>query len=120
MKRYTMIALTNAKPGREAEMLAWYNDIHLGQVLDVPGVVSAQLSIAADIPAAGAPQWRYAGVYGIEGDDAASVFDEMMRRYVAQEMTPSDAMDSISYNGIFEDGPVLSRATASATKDAQL
>ena len=119
MKRYTMIALTNAKPGRDAEMVAWYNDVHLAQVLELPGVVSAQFSIVADIPSAGKPQWRYAGIYAIEGDDPAPVFDEMMRRYISQEMTPSDAMDDISYNGIFEDRPVLNaQAPMSVKKEA--
>lgn len=108
--RFTMIALTNAKPGGDAEFVEWYERIHLDQVLDVPGVVTAQLGQVADIAAAGTPQYRYAGIYTIEAEDPAPVFEEMMRRYASGEMTACPAMDAVSYNGIFAGGPVITRS----------
>lgn len=112
MTRFTMIALTNAKPGRDAEFLDWYDNIHLAQVLEIPGFVTAQRGTAAEIPGAGTPQWKYFGIYAIEADDPAPVFDEMMRRYISLEMAPCDAMADVTYNGIFFDGPVLLAANA--------
>lgn len=109
MPKFTMIALTNAKPGRDAEFVEWYDTVHLDEVLEIPGIVSAQRCGIADIPAAGEPQWRYVGVYTIEADDPAPVFDELMRRYGAGEMTACSAMEEISYNGIFADAPVRVR-----------
>ncbi|HMP56434.1 MAG TPA: hypothetical protein PKD92_07670 [Novosphingobium sp.] len=109
MGRFTMIALTNAKPGRDAEFVEWYDNVHLAQMLSVPGVMTAQRCKLADIPAAGTPRWGYAGIYTIEADDPAPVFEAMMRRYQAGEMTPCDAMVEVSYNGIFLDAPVLVR-----------
>ena len=107
MPKFTMITLTNAKPGREAEFVEWYDSIHLGEVLEIPGIVTAQRCTVANIPAAGSPAWRHAGFYTIEADDPAPVFEELMRRYVRGEMTPCDAMDDVSYNGIFLDAPVM-------------
>lgn len=109
MARFTMIALTNAKPGRDAEFVDWYDRIHLGEVLTIPGIISAQRCTAAPIAAAGEPSWRYVGFYTIEADDPAPVFGELMRRYLSGEMTACDAMDEVSYNGIFADAPVLMR-----------
>ena len=65
---------------------------------------------AADIAAAGTPQYRYAGIYTIEAEDPAPVFEEMMRRYASGEMTACPAMDAVSYNGIFAGGPVITRS----------
>jgi hypothetical protein len=107
MERFTMIALTNAKPGRDAEFLAWYRDIHLAEVLSVPGVITAQLGAVVDIPAAGKAAYGYTGLYTIEAENPATVFEEMMRRYVAGEMTACDAMDPASYNNVFACDPVI-------------
>jgi hypothetical protein len=109
MPRFTMMALTNAVPGGDAEFVDWYESVHLAEVLSVPGVVTAQLGEVADIAAAGAPQYRYVGIYTIEAEDPAPVFEEMMRRYVSGEMTACAAMDPVSYNGIFACRPVITK-----------
>lgn len=110
MPRYTMIALTNATPGGDAEFADWYEKVHLREMLSVPGVVTAQLGQVADIAAAGTPQYRYAGIYTIEAEDPAPVFEEMMRRYVAGEITPCATMDAVSYNGIFACAPIITKS----------
>lgn len=42
MKKYAWAILTNAEPGLEEEFNKWYNEVHAGDVLRVPGVLSIQ------------------------------------------------------------------------------
>ena len=42
MPRYNLIVLTNPVDGREDEYNDWYTNVHLDDVLKVPGVVAAQ------------------------------------------------------------------------------
>ena len=110
MKRYKMIVLTNAHEGRDADLREWFDKVHLREMLDIPGCVSAQRLDLAPIDSIPSPQWRHAALYTIEADDPAKFNAEMFRRYVEGEMTPCDALHQISYNGIFsDDGPVLVR-----------
>src|SRR4030088_3169351 len=106
MTTFTMIVLLNARQGRETELEAWFDAIHLREMLDLPGVVSAQRFTLAQVPAMSS-QWRMAALYAVETADPATVYDEMMRRYMAGEMTQSDALHEISYHGIFAPQPPL-------------
>ncbi|MET0545487.1 MAG: hypothetical protein ABWZ40_04170 [Caulobacterales bacterium] len=42
MPRYTMVVMTNPKPGQEEEFNHWYTNIHLKEVCEVPGIKSAR------------------------------------------------------------------------------
>ena len=42
MPRYNLIVLTNPVDGREDEYNDWYTNVHLDDVLKIPGVVGAQ------------------------------------------------------------------------------
>ena len=70
MPRYNLLALTNAVPGREAEFNDWYTNVHLADVLKLPGVQAAQRFCLSGIQhRAGAHPWEYMAVYEIETDD---------------------------------------------------
>lgn len=62
--------------GREAEFDEWYNNVHLPEILAVPGIVSAQrfdlfdAEITAQMPR---PTHRYLAVYEMEGDVDATM-----------------------------------------------
>lgn len=74
------LQLVYSKPieGREAEFDEWYNNVHLPEILAVPGVVSAQrfnlmdaeITRVAGIPV---PTHRYLAIYEMEGDVDATM-----------------------------------------------
>ena len=41
MARYQYVVMTNAVEGRDAEFNEWYTNIHLKEVLEVPGFTAA-------------------------------------------------------------------------------
>lgn len=70
MARYIMLAL-NGPAGSEADEATygqWYQDVHIPEMLAVPGVTSARryqtLHSSTD--------WRYVSVFEIETDDLAT------------------------------------------------
>lgn len=70
MPKYNLIALTNAKPGREAEFDDWYTNVHLADVLRLPGVAAAQRFRMSDTQYRPGPfEYAYMAVYEIEIDD---------------------------------------------------
>jgi hypothetical protein len=49
-----ILALTNAVPGREMEFNKWYDDVHVNDLVAVPGIGAAQryqVAAAKDLPA---------------------------------------------------------------------
>jgi hypothetical protein len=95
MPRYELVVLTQAKPGREAELRRWYDEHHLADLLKVPGVVSARCSDVelTKSNAAAPPQWSLLALYEIEADDPTTVLQEITRRRQAGEFVWSDALD---------------------------
>jgi hypothetical protein len=67
MARYILEVRTNCSdPGREAEYNDWYNNVHLPDVLETPGVVRATRYENTD-PAEG--EAKFVAIYEIETDD---------------------------------------------------
>ena len=99
MRRYTWVVLTNCTPGDDAAFNAWYDTIHIADLLRIPGIVSAtraetvdtQLSMAdgqvlmTDAVGIGA-KYRYLACYHIETDDVRGVLAEVARRAGTAEM----------------------------------
>lgn len=73
-----------SSPERDREYNTWYDDIHLPQLVALPGFVSARRFRPAD---ADAP---YVAIYEIEGDDLQAVLDNMIAN--AGQLTMSDAL----------------------------
>lgn len=69
--RYTFLAFTNPKDGREDEFNEWYDHQHVPDVLGVPGFVSAQRFACTDAQM-GSVEHRYMTLYEIETDDLNS------------------------------------------------
>jgi hypothetical protein len=65
---HLFVVFTNPWPGREAEFEAWYDE-HLADVTDVDGFVWGERLIADPDQRPGqATRWKYAALYGFEGD----------------------------------------------------
>jgi hypothetical protein len=90
MTTYQFVVMTSPVEGRESEYNLWYNEQHLGDVLKVPGVVSAQ---RFELCEGGTANQRYLALYEIETPSVETVMAEINRRAGTEEMPVSDAMD---------------------------
>ena len=78
MPRYNLIALTNPVPGREDEFNDWYTNVHLADVLNLPGVVAAQrFRMSPTQHRSGPFEHQYMAVYEIEIDDIRKTLDTL-------------------------------------------
>jgi hypothetical protein len=75
---HVFIVFTNPWPGREDDFERWY-DAHLSEVADVDGFQWGERLVAdADQRPGQATRWKYAALYGFEGD-----VDDIHRRLKA-------------------------------------
>jgi hypothetical protein len=107
MRKFTWIVQTNAVPGQEGEFNAWYDDVHLDDLLRIPGVTAARrsqlceavqmtttedgslkLTDAKGIDA----KYKYLAIYELEADDPAALLQEIKKRSNTPEMVISPAM----------------------------
>jgi len=97
------VVMSNPVAGKERAYNEWYDGQHLGDVLKVPGFVSAQrFSFVSKIN--DVPHWRYCALYTIESDDPASVVAELTRRVASGEIYVSDGIDPQVYAAVY--GPL--------------
>jgi hypothetical protein len=69
MPRYKMLVRSHPIAGREADYNRWYQDVHLSDVVDIPGFVAAQrFRVAEEVSGVDKPP--YLAVYEIEAVDA--------------------------------------------------
>lgn len=115
MKRFTWVVLTNCDPEHESEFNRWYDDVHLADLLRIPGVVSAkrarlsliQMTMAGTElqlcdPARIGAKYSYLACYSIETDDIGAVFNELKNRSNTPGMVLSEHMTE-AYTMLFED-----------------
>lgn len=76
-------------PEREDEYNAWYSGVHVTELLQVPGFVSARRF--RRVSEGGT---EYLAVYEVEADDLAAPLQELRRRSAAGETTRSDAIQT--------------------------
>lgn len=69
MTKHVLLALTSPRQGDEEAYNAWYNDVHIPEILTVPGILSARRFKTRIVNAPGGAQWQYAAVYEVETDD---------------------------------------------------
>ena len=89
-----LLVFTNPKTGRDDEYNEWYDQVHLKDLLDIPGVVGAQryrLRPTGPQGTAG-PAHRYLAIYELEGD-LDPVITEMNARASQGRMAISEALD---------------------------
>jgi hypothetical protein len=90
-KKYCYVVFSNPTSEREDEYNKWYNEVHLPDVLAVPGFVSARrFKIAQDdnkLPAS------YLALYEMETDDPETSLQDLASRAGTPTMMLSDALD---------------------------
>jgi hypothetical protein len=73
-----------SSPDREDEYNAWYDEIHLPQLLTLDGIVSARRLRPVD------GKGPYVAIYELEGDDLQAILDNMIAN--AGQLHMSDAL----------------------------
>lgn len=101
MERYSFVVLTNAVEGRDADFNAWYDDRHVPDILDLPGVVSAQRFVISDAERSAAP-YRYLAIYEVETADLAQTVATLKAREGTEAMPVSDALKPGLLAGFFK------------------
>lgn len=109
MQDYVFVVMTNAVEGREAEYNDWYSNVHVHDVVKVPGIVSARRFCLSDIQRRALPpdQARYLSLYDIRTDDLAHTMGVLGARAGTPEMPTSSALvrqSSVIYQAI---GPLV-------------
>mgnify|MGYP001183584620 CR=1 FL=1 len=100
-QRYKFVVLTNAVDGRDAEFNDWYTNVHLPDVLAIPGVVSAERFKLAHAQRIAEQPYGYLAIYEVETDDLKSVTAEIGKRAGTPAMVLSDAMAPEKLAAIF-------------------
>lgn len=68
-------------PGAEDEYHRWYHDVHIPELLSVPGFVGARrYRVRGDLTAGEVRKPRYLAVYDLDADDLAVPLREMRAR----------------------------------------
>lgn len=93
MARYISIVLSNPVPGREDEFNRWYLNVHIPDVLAIPGIVAAsRYRRIGDSDAAPFGRFRYMAVYELETDDLRGLFRELNARVGTARMPMHGAL----------------------------
>jgi hypothetical protein len=71
--RGILLVMSDATPGDDDAYNAWYDDIHLADVLSVPGLVAARRFVALPSVHGELPPARYLAIYEIDADDLDAV-----------------------------------------------
>ncbi|CAB4365717.1 MAG: hypothetical protein F2681_17250 [Actinobacteria bacterium] len=86
------LVFSNAVAGKEAEYNDWYDNVHMPDVLKVPGVCGAKRYEVAQLDPNTAPPHKYLAVYELDGEPA-DVMAGLLSRAGTPEMTMSDTLD---------------------------
>ncbi|SEQ43875.1 hypothetical protein SAMN04488038_106181 [Solimonas aquatica] len=93
MAQYRMVVLSAPVPGREAEYNHWYQQVHLPEVLRLPGFVAAQrLRLAHNLVEASAHP--YAAIYELETEDLPGLLQQLRDAAAGGGLQMSEAIDT--------------------------
>lgn len=98
--RFLQVVFSNPAQGKEAEFNEWYDTVHIPQLLEVPGMLSAKRFALRDsdlyrIPGGHAPEHGYMCIYELDGDINA-IMKEIRARVADGRVVMSDCLDMTS------------------------
>ena len=110
MANYKMVILSRPTEGMEEEYNEWYQNVHLGELVALDGIVSGRRYRRAKTLGE-RDSYPYLAIYEIETDDIDRVVADLTRTAEAGRLTMSPAMDTDSaYAVVYEEfGPVVSQ-----------
>ncbi|MDH6242712.1 DUF4286 family protein [Mycobacterium sp. OTB74] len=99
--RFIQIVFSNPLEGRDDEFNEWYDNVHVPDLLAIPGMVSAQRYEIKDaqiyhMEGGTAPVHRYAIIYEMEGDVDA-ILGKIQEGVMAGKITMADSLDMTSW-----------------------
>ncbi len=115
MARYSWFVFTNCTPGDDAEFNKWYDNVHIPDLLKVPGVIGCQRS-ELSVPQMGnadgtlfmcgteeiGAKYRYCACYSIESDDPRAVLEDILSRSGTEDMLMTETLAD-AYTILFQD-----------------
>ena len=109
MPSYKMVVTSRPTEGREDEYNAWYQNIHLRELVALPGFKSAQRFRHARSLVEGEAE-PYMSIYEIETDDIDAALDGLRSTAESGRITMSDSLDLAHVSAVVyeEFGPVVS------------
>lgn len=111
MAKYTFVVMTNAVEGQDEEFNAWYDEVHIPDVLQVPGFVAAQrFRLAAMNPAQNFGH-RYLSLYEVETDDLDKARQALSERAGTPAMLISPTLDRGAASAAYFE-PITDRVTS--------
>ncbi len=94
---HKMVAFSKAVDGQADALAHWYDTQHMRDLLDIPGMVSAERHRVQPLGApAGTPAWDFMLVYEIDAADPMTVIRTMGERRAAGRMPWTDVLESES------------------------
>jgi hypothetical protein len=93
--RYQLEISSRALPGREADYDTWYDNIHVKEVLALPGFLSCQRYTRS---AAGSPSdGECVSLYEVETDDPQALLQSLFAAAPSMQLTDSIDMQSARF-----------------------
>lgn len=113
--KFIQIVFSNPLDGRDDEFNRWYDDVHIPDLLAIPGMLSAQRFTLKDagiyhMEGGMVPEQRYAIIYEMEGDVDA-ILAKIQEGVAAGKITMADCLDMTSWRLSFWQ-PLGHKATA--------
>ncbi|MGB3501623.1 MAG: hypothetical protein WBA44_08375 [Mesorhizobium sp.] len=97
-----LVVFTNPVEGKDDEYNDWYDNQHLGDVLNVPGVRSAQRFGLGPVQRMPAPHpWKYMAIYEVETQRIDEVVATLNRLPGSADMPMTDALAKERVNWFF-------------------
>jgi hypothetical protein len=93
MEKYIIAVYSNPTDGNEDAYNQWYSDIHLAEVLQVPGFVAAQRFRVDDDQAPEPPKHKYLAIYEIEADEPMDVLHVLAQESAKGKIGSSHTLD---------------------------
>ncbi len=105
--KFIQIVFSNPLPGRDDEFNEWYDNVHIPELLAVPGMLSAQRYEIRDaeiyhMEGGAVPEHRYALIYEMEGDVDA-IMNKIQQGVADGKINMADCLDMSSWRLSFWD-----------------
>jgi hypothetical protein len=94
MQDYVYVVRSGPVAGGDEAYNGWYTNVHLADVLAVPGFVSAQRFCTADPAAPDAPVPGYLALYTMRTDDPEGLLATLTNLVETGQMAMSEAFDT--------------------------
>lgn len=107
MARHVLLAYTECLPGTDEAFNAWYDAVHVHDVLAVPGFVGAQRFEAVPDMRGELPVNRYLAVYEFDTEDSAAAMQDLKAAMKQMQIDPSLDMARILTACYVAKGPHL-------------